>query len=170
MSQNQNYSPQDFKRAKNTQVSPQTVNPDFRISGKLDQDLVKAGGVHLKCSEPSDSAKPTRHWRLHVFKDDSQVDVISLFPKSIYRFGRNTEISDVILMHESCSQQHAVLQYRRRPHSSDEAWPYILDLDSTHGTRLNGLIIEPTRYVQLREKDILQFAHSSREYVLLPFD
>lgn len=45
--------------------------------------------------------------------------------------------------------------------------PYLLDLESEHKTYLNGEEIEAARYVELREKDVLQFGHSKREYVLM---
>ncbi len=45
--------------------------------------------------------------------------------------------------------------------------PYVLDLESTNGTFLNGKRIEPARYIELREKDVLRFGESSREYVLM---
>ncbi|KAL3082442.1 hypothetical protein niasHT_038508 [Heterodera trifolii] len=45
--------------------------------------------------------------------------------------------------------------------------PYINDLGSGNGTFLNGDRIEAQRYYELREKDVLRFGFSSREYVLL---
>ena len=45
--------------------------------------------------------------------------------------------------------------------------PYIIDLGSANGTYLNNQKIEAQRYVELKEKDVLKFGYSSREYVLL---
>lgn len=45
--------------------------------------------------------------------------------------------------------------------------PYIIDLGSGNGTFLNNKRIEPQRYYELKETDILKFGFSSREYVLL---
>jgi len=45
--------------------------------------------------------------------------------------------------------------------------PYVIDLESSNGTFVNNNKIEPRRYVELREKDVLKFGFSSREYVLL---
>ena len=42
-----------------------------------------------------------------------------------------------------------------------------MDLESTNGTFLNKEKIAPARYVELREKDVLTFGNSSREYVLI---
>lgn len=45
--------------------------------------------------------------------------------------------------------------------------PYIIDLGSGNGTYLNNQRIEAQRYYELKEKDVLKFGFSSREYVLL---
>ena len=45
--------------------------------------------------------------------------------------------------------------------------PYIIDLGSSNGTYLNNKRIDAQRYYELREKDMLKFGYSSREYVLL---
>ena len=45
--------------------------------------------------------------------------------------------------------------------------PYLLDLGSGNGTYLNNRRMEGQRYYELKEKDVLKFGFSSREYVLL---
>lgn len=45
--------------------------------------------------------------------------------------------------------------------------PYIIDLESANGTFINNKKIEPRKYVELLEKDVIKFGFSSREYVLL---
>ena len=40
--------------------------------------------------------------------------------------------------------------------------PYIIDLGSGNGTFLNNQRIEPQRYYELKEKDVLKFGFSSR--------
>jgi smad nuclear-interacting protein 1 len=42
-----------------------------------------------------------------------------------------------------------------------------MDLESTNGTFLNGIKIDPARYYQLKKGDVLTFGASTREYVLL---
>lgn len=96
--------------------------------------------------------------------------------------GRNTDIADIPLLHPSLSSQHAVLQYRAVPVRSTAAatvvanvgemprltvQPYIMDLESTNGTFLNGVQIDPARYYQLKKGDVLTFGASTREYVLM---
>jgi len=82
----------------------------------------------------------------------------------------------VLIEHESCSKQHAVVQHRQvtvdHGYGNYETLirPYLIDLDSTHGTFINGKRIEPRRFVQLLPKDLIKFAASTREYVLLSED
>lgn len=45
--------------------------------------------------------------------------------------------------------------------------PYIIDLGSGNGTYLNNKRIDAQRYYELKEKDVIKFGFSSREYVLL---
>lgn len=45
--------------------------------------------------------------------------------------------------------------------------PYTLDLESTNKTFLNGDELEGARYYELREKDVLRFGESARDYVLM---
>lgn len=45
--------------------------------------------------------------------------------------------------------------------------PYIMDLESTNGTFLNGERIAAAKYIELRALDVLRFGTSSREYVLM---
>jgi smad nuclear-interacting protein 1 len=52
-------------------------------------------------------------------------------------------------------------------HGMSKVLPYVIDLGSSNGTYLNNKRIDPQRYYELREKDMLKFGYSSREYVLL---
>lgn len=87
-----------------------------------------------------------------------------LHRQSAYLIGKDRKIADIPVDHPSCSRQHAVLQYR---FVNNRITPYIIDLGSSNGTYLNNNKIDPQRYVELREKDVLKFGYSSREYVLL---
>ena len=42
-----------------------------------------------------------------------------------------------------------------------------MDLESTNKTYLNGDELEPARYYELMEKDVVKFGESSREYLLM---
>jgi len=40
-------------------------------------------------------------------------------------------------------------------------------LESSNGTELNGEDLEASRYFELRDKDVLKFGGSEREYVVM---
>lgn len=45
--------------------------------------------------------------------------------------------------------------------------PYLIDLESTNGTMLNGERIEERRYYEIRSEDMVKFGESTREYVFI---
>ena len=45
--------------------------------------------------------------------------------------------------------------------------PYIIDLESANGTSINGDLISPSRYYELKENDIVKFGFSTRDYVII---
>ncbi|EFX04079.1 fha domain containing protein [Grosmannia clavigera kw1407] len=131
--------------------------------------------VTLKYHEPPEARKPAPAdaWRLFVFKDGAIVDSIVLAARSCWLVGREAAVVDLLAAHPSVSKQHAVLQFRfveRRNEFGDRIGrvrPYVLDLASANGTRLNGEAVAAQRFVELRERDMVQFGDSTREYVLM---
>ncbi|RYG68969.1 FHA domain-containing protein [archaeon] len=163
------YGPGDDEKKEEPQYKP-----DFGLSGALAKDERTGNavnGIVLKFTEPAEASQPDRKWRFYVYKDKDVVETLHIHRRSCFLLGRDERVADVPLRHPSCSLQHAVLQYRsvRRTKFSSEmvVKPYIMDLDSTHGTYLNGQRIEAARYYELREGDLLKFATSSRDYVIL---
>lgn len=145
---------------------------NFETTGKLAEASNTVNGVALKWSEPSDAAKPTKRWRLYVFKGKEALEPYQVHRQSAYLLGRERRVVDIPLDHPSCSSQHAVLQFRMTTKASAERTtklvrPYVMDLGSTNGTYVNGERVEAQRYVELLERDLLRFGYSSREYVLL---
>lgn len=147
--------------------------PNFSLSGKLTEDTNTYKGVVIKYSEPPEARKPKRRWRLYPFKGDQALPVLHIHRQSAYLLGRERKIVEIPLDHPSCSKQHAALQYRLVPYDRDDGSKghriclYVIDLESANGTYVNNQRIDPRRYVQLMEKDVLKFGYSSREYVVL---
>ncbi|XP_052000317.1 smad nuclear-interacting protein 1 [Xyrauchen texanus] len=147
--------------------------PNFELSGALVEDTNTYRGVVIKYNEPPEARIPKRRWRLYPFKNDEPLPVMYIHRQSAYLLGRQRKIADIPIDHPSCSKQHAVFQYRlveftRADGSTGRrVKPYIIDLASGNGTYLNNQRIEPQRYYELKEKDVLKFGFSSREYVLL---
>jgi smad nuclear-interacting protein 1 len=135
--------------------------PNFGLSGALAKDDDKGNvykGVLLKFSEPPEARAPNTQWRLYVFKGDENLETLHIAKQSAYLFGRNDEIADITLRHASSSSQHAVLQYRALPNGDTgnlRCCPYLMDLESTNGSFINGVKIEAARYYQLKKGDEL---------------
>ena len=100
---------------------------------------------------------------------------LMVYRKSAFLFGKDPSVVDVLTAHPTCSRQHAVLQFRM-VQVADESEPrgfrrvvkpYLMDLQSTNGSFLNGTRVDDSRYIELRPGDTLRFGSSSREYVLL---
>lgn len=153
---------------------PPAQKPNFGLSGALAKDTGNGGnmykGVVLKFQEPPEARAPNTQWRFYVFKGQEMIETLHISKQSAYLCGRNQDICDVYMAHPSLSSQHAVLQYRALPHKETgrlSCQPYIMDLESTNGTFLNGIRVDPARYYQLKKGDVLTFGASKREYVLL---
>ncbi|KAG6606470.1 Smad nuclear-interacting protein 1 [Phytophthora cinnamomi] len=151
--------------------------PNFGLTGALAKDQATGNmqnGVVMKFSEPPEARQPTKRYRFYVFKDDKNIATLHVHRKSAFLIGRDKAVADILTEHPSCSKQHAVLQYRMYQKETEdglgftqEVRPYIMDLNSTNSTFLNGHKIEGSRYIELREKDVLKFGESTREYVLM---
>lgn len=157
----------------NDKEVPVKEKPSFELSGALLEDTNTFRGVVIKYSEPPEARIPKKRWRLYPFKNDEVLPVMYIHRQSAYLLGRHRRIADIPIDHPSCSKQHAVFQYRLVEYTRADGTvgrrvkPYIIDLGSGNGTFLNNKRIEPQRYYELKEKDVLKFGFSSREYVLL---
>lgn len=75
---------------------------------------------------------------------------------------------DFPVEHPSCSKQHAVLQFRfaEKRHEWGErrggVKPYVIDLESANGTRVNGERVPERRFVEVRSGDVVTFGESTR--------
>ncbi|CUS12298.1 unnamed protein product [Tuber aestivum] len=148
---------------------------NFNTTGLLAAASNTTNGVVLKYSEPSEARKPpgSQRWRLFVFKDKDIVDTIDLNSSSCWLIGRDRAVVDLPVDHPSCSKQHAVIQFRfvtKTGEFGDKesgVRPYLLDLESANGTGVAGKRIPESRYVELRDGDLVTFGLSTREYVLM---
>ncbi|XP_045449565.1 probable serine/threonine-protein kinase DDB_G0280133 [Melitaea cinxia] len=147
--------------------------PNFGLSGKLTADANTVNGVVIKYTEPDDAKQPKRRWRFYPFKGDKALPILYIHRQSCFLIGRDKKVVDIALEHPSISKQHAALQYRAAPFARADGSqgrrvrPYIIDLESANGTFVNNKKVEPRRYVELLERDVVKFGFSQREYVLL---
>jgi len=154
-------------------VKEEKEKPSLAPSGKLTEDTNTFRGVVIKYNEPPEARKPKKHWRFYPFKGETALPVLHLHRQSAFLLGRDRRVADIPIDHPSCSKQHAALQFRLVEFTRGDGRlgrrvrPYVIDLGSANGTHVNGQRIEPQRYVELFEKDVVKFGFSSREYVLL---
>ncbi|KAF8967059.1 SMAD/FHA domain-containing protein [Flammula alnicola] len=167
-------------RSGSPEVDPsvEKTKPNFAPSGLLaaETNTVKAvdgSSTVLKYNEPPEARKPVLGWRLYVFKDAEQVELLHIHRQSAYLVGRDRLVADIAVEHPSCSKQHAVFQYRYVQEkdefgtSKGVVKPFIIDLESTNGTLVNDEAIPAARYYELKAGDVIKFGLSTREYVLL---
>lgn len=154
--------------------------PNFALSGLLaaaSNSVTQTDGtsIALKYHEPPEARKPPTkdEWKLFVFKGPDILETIDLSKRSCWLVGRELAVVDMGAEHPSISKQHAVIQFRyveKKNEYGDKTGrvrPYLIDLESANGTSLNKEEIPPSRYLELRDKDMIQFGHSTREYVLM---
>lgn len=151
--------------------------PNFAPTGKLaaETNTVANTTIVLKYNEPPEARlpPPSSQWRLFVFKGSEILETIPLSERSCWLFGRERAVVDFPTEHPSCSKQHAVLQFRYTEKKNE--WgekkgavkPYLIDLESANGTKLNGELLPKSRYIGLVSGDVINFGDSSREYVLM---
>jgi smad nuclear-interacting protein 1 len=154
--------------------------PNFAPTGLLaaaSNTVAKADGtsIVLKYHEPPEARKPPQkdQWKLFVFKGADIIETIELSLRSCWLVGRELAVVDLPAEHPSISKQHAVIQFRwieKRNEFGDKLGrvkPYLIDLESANGTMLNKEPVPSSRYLELRDKDMIQFGDSTREYVLM---
>lgn len=159
---------------------PEKQKPNLAATGLLaaaSNSVTQSDGtsIVLKYHEPAEARKPPAkdEWKLFVFKGADILETIELSKRSCWLIGREIAVVDMAAEHPSISKQHAVIQFRYIEKKNEfgdklgKVRPYIIDLESANGTLLNKEEIAPRRYLELRDKDLVQFGHSTREYVLM---
>ncbi|KAH8692636.1 SMAD/FHA domain-containing protein [Talaromyces proteolyticus] len=164
---------------KKEQPAPEKEKPNFGNTGRLAAEsntvTVNGGSVVLKYHEPPEARKPPTKddWRLYVFRGEDLLEMVQLSERSCWLIGREKLVVDFPIEHPSCSKQHAVVQFRyveKKNEYGDKTGhvrPYLIDLESANGSKVNGNLVPGGRYIELRDKDVLKFGQSSRDYVLM---
>ena len=156
---------------------PEKQKPNYKPTGLLAKEANTVVGTTtvLKYHEPPEARKPPvkEQWRMYVFKKQDLLDTIHLSHRSAWLAGRDQNVTDLLLDHPSISKQHAVFQFRHIATTNEfgdkqnKVKPYLIDLESANGTKLNSKAVEPSRYVELVDQDVIVFGDSEREYVLM---
>ncbi|KAK6189658.1 hypothetical protein LQW54_013042 [Pestalotiopsis sp. IQ-011] len=169
-----------FAIEKGEEPPQEKEKPNYGTSGTLaaaSNSIAQADGstIVLKYHEPPEARKPSPkdQWKLFVFKGQDIIDTIELNARTCWLIGREMAVIDIAAEHPSISKQHAVVQFRfleKRNEYGDKIGkvkPYLIDLESANGTMLNSKKIPDSRYLELKDKDLIQFGQSTREYVIM---
>ncbi|KAK1057389.1 hypothetical protein LTR12_008100 [Friedmanniomyces endolithicus] len=160
-----------------TTAPPEKQKPNFKPTGLLAKEANTVAGTTtvLKYHEPPEARKPSskEQWRMYVFKQKDLLETIYLHERSVWLCGRDKKVTDLFLEHPSISKQHAVIQFRyitstnEYGDKSSKVKPYLIDLVSANGTKLNGKKVDGSKFVELLDGDVVAFGDSEREYVLM---
>ena len=171
-SRSRNEPAEDIKQMKMSTDEP-FEKASFALSGALAKDNKTGNKVFKnergdteasKYSEPADACAPCESWRIFVFDGDNCIETLYLHRKSYYILGREDSLSDIVLAHPSCSKEHAALQYRKKKGGIPAL--YLIDLESTNGTLLNGEKMIPAHFVEIKDGDIVNFGQNSVDYIM----
>uniref|UniRef100_A0A674D6Z6 Nuclear inhibitor of protein phosphatase 1 n=2 Tax=Salmo trutta TaxID=8032 RepID=A0A674D6Z6_SALTR len=110
---------------------------------------------------PSWAGKPPPGLHLDVVKGDKLVEKLIIDEKKYYLFGRNPDLCDFTIDHQSCSRIHSALVYHRHLKRV-----FLIDLNSTHGTFLGRIRLEPHKPQQVPIDSTMSFGASTRVYTL----
>ncbi|KAG8833884.1 hypothetical protein FRC17_009926 [Serendipita sp. 399] len=148
----------------NERKAEERRKPNYGHSGLLaaaTNTVQRADGsaTVLKYNEPPEARKPLEHWRLYEFKGQENTGIFAIHKQSAYTFGRDAA--------------HAALQYRHVVEKNEfgekkgMVKPFIIDLESTNGTHVNGVEIPTSRYYELKVNDVIKFGTLAKDFVLL---
>ncbi|KAJ8289245.1 hypothetical protein COCON_G00019040 [Conger conger] len=110
---------------------------------------------------PSWAGKPPPGLHLDVVKGDKLVEKLIIDEKKYYLFGRNPDMCDFIIDHQSCSRVHAALVYHKHLKRL-----FLIDLNSTHGTFLGHIRLEAHKPQQVPIDSTVSFGASTRAYTI----
>ncbi|EGC30332.1 hypothetical protein DICPUDRAFT_157953 [Dictyostelium purpureum] len=113
----------------------------------------------FKC--PDWASTPISNAFLEVYKNGEVINQIDISKEKYTVFGRNSDVSNVVLDHPSVSRRHAALVY----HGVNDRF-YLIDLNSAEGTMVNNEKIKPTTPTTVKEGFTFSFASSSKQFVL----
>ena len=159
-------------------IGKEKEKPNFNPSGILQKDLeleynkAMNNKIIINYSPPNDSIIPDENdiWFLFKFAQDKKEaeETYKLINKEFFLIGKDPRICDIRIKQQNISRQHAVIQFRKiRKEKAWEILPYLIDLNITNGTYLNGDKIDNKKYYELRDKDELNFGDKKIDFVLM---
>ena len=136
----------------------------FTICSLYDDRQLVINGFRTKFIKPLDITTNESSLKLYGFIGDDEFDVNPV--DGIVFIGRNKNCSFRI-NEKSVSRQHCVIVYRW---IKGVATPFVFDLNSKNQTYLNTDPVEHSKYVELKNNDVLKFGNSNASIVVLGKD
>ena len=116
-------------------------------------------GVHLEVWRPKKGEDPNSSRSIVDFC--YHASNICIDSHSYYLFGSKSDICDFVMHHPSCSRVHMAIV-----HHAETGAVYVVDLNSTHGTYINGVRLPAGKPTELKAGGVLKAGYSSRAYIL----
>ena len=168
----------DLNNKEENKLEIEKEKPNFEPSGILLRDLEMDynksinSKIIINYNPPKDSVIPNKNeiWFLFKFSEDKkeEEETYKLIDKEFFLIGKDPRICDIRIKQKNISRQHAVIQFRKiRKEKKWEILPYLIDLNSTNGTYLNGDKIDNKKYYELRDKDQLNFGDKNIDFLLM---
>jgi nuclear inhibitor of protein phosphatase 1 len=110
---------------------------------------------------PVYAGKPPTGLHLDVLKGDKLVQKLMIDAKKCFFFGRNPQLCDFVVDHQSCSRVHAALWWHKHLERA-----FLIDLGSTHGTFIGSMRLENDKPTPLPIDSTFHFGASTRRYIL----
>lgn len=110
---------------------------------------------------PSWAGKSAAGLHLDVLKETKLFQKLMIDQKKCFLFGRNPQLVDFCIDHQSCSRVHAALVYHKALNRA-----FLVDLGSTHGTYIGSVRLESEKPTQLPIDSQFHFGASTRIYIL----
>jgi pSer/pThr/pTyr-binding forkhead associated (FHA) protein len=154
------------KQQTNENVNSFSLNTIKNIENlEFPLECQKEKELSLFYKEPLWSGRPQENYKLEVLKSGIILETVNLSQRNYYIIGR-LPICDISMAHPTISRYHAILQFRIVQDEKNKKGMYVYDLESTHGTFLNGNRIKPKHYVLIKHSDILYFGYSQRKFIM----
>jgi smad nuclear-interacting protein 1 len=131
--------------------------PNFKPSGLLAKESNSVNGVALKYVAPQDGRTPPESptYHLYSFKEGAKIPKIYELTKGYYLIGRDEKVVDIKTDDETCSKQHAVIQFRERS---------VVNSEGHKTTEITYVSIFMIFIVQLRQKKEIYIYTNSCTY------
>lgn len=113
-------------------------------------------------SPPEWASQPCRVATLEVLSRPAgkRLETFPVDTKAYYTLGRQADQVDILLDSPSCSRVHAAIVHH------NDGRLFIIDLQSTQGTLLDGKRVPPNKPIGLKKGSVIRFGELEVDYVL----